>query len=140
MSVLSLRGVGVTFGAGATAVQALEAVDLDVEQGELVALMGPSGSGKSTLLVVAGALEAAHVGEVHVDGTALHTLNEGGRARLRRRSLGFAFQQYNCCSRGMAVRVPPALQERLAALRGGDRGRRSLRLRRSPAAAVRPGP
>jgi putative ABC transport system ATP-binding protein len=70
-------------------------VDLVVEAGEMVAVMGPSGSGKSTLLTIAGSLEEPTAGEVFVEGTALSRLSRDERARLRRRHIGYVFQDFN---------------------------------------------
>jgi putative ABC transport system ATP-binding protein len=93
--VLRLIGVSHRFGAGETAVQALTGVDLDVAPGELVAVMGASGSGKSTLLALAGGLATPTAGEVEVDGRVLSAASADEIARLRRRSLGFVFQDFN---------------------------------------------
>jgi putative ABC transport system ATP-binding protein len=93
--LLRLDGVSRHYGTGPTAVTALTGVDLIVERGELVAIMGQSGSGKSTLLTVAGGLVAPTGGEVVVDGHHLSTLSNGQLATLRRRSLGFVFQDFN---------------------------------------------
>ena len=71
MSVLELRGVTKVYGQGAAQVRALTGVDLSVEAGAMVAVMGPSGSGKSTLLTIAGSLEDATSGEVRIGGTVL---------------------------------------------------------------------
>lgn len=95
MTVLELRGVSKIHGEGATAVRALEEIDLSVEAGSLVAVMGPSGSGKSTLLTIAGALEQPSTGEVTVGGTAVSEMSPNERARLRRRSIGYVFQEFN---------------------------------------------
>jgi putative ABC transport system ATP-binding protein len=95
MSALELRNVSKTFGSGAAEVHALVGVDLAVERGELVAVMGPSGSGKSTLLTIAGGLEAATSGEVYVGGEDLATMSRNDLARLRRQSIGFVFQDFN---------------------------------------------
>jgi putative ABC transport system ATP-binding protein len=95
MSVLELRGVTKTYGAGAGFVQALRGIDLTVEAGAMVAVMGPSGSGKSTLLTIAGSLEDPTNGEVLIDGTVLSGMSRNAKARLRRRSVGFVFQEFN---------------------------------------------
>src|SRR5262249_61440510 len=95
VSYLELRNISKTYGQDATEVHALQDVDLRVEAGSLVAAMGPSGSGKSTLLTIAGSLEDPTTGEVVVDGTTLSSLSRNGKAALRRRSLGFVFQDFN---------------------------------------------
>jgi putative ABC transport system ATP-binding protein len=94
-SALELRQVSKNYGSGATEVRALRDVDLSVERGELVAIMGPSGSGKSTLLTIAGSLEDPTSGEVLVDGVDLTTISRSRRAQLRRRSIGYVFQDFN---------------------------------------------
>ncbi len=95
MSYLELRNITKTYGEGAAEVHALKGVDLTVEAGSLVAVMGSSGSGKSTLLTIAGSLEEPTYGEVSVDGTPLSGLSRNGKAMLRRRSIGYVFQDYN---------------------------------------------
>jgi putative ABC transport system ATP-binding protein len=95
MIALELRRVSKVYGEGPAEVHALRDVDLLVEGGALVAVMGPSGSGKSTLLTIAGSLEESTSGEVSVGGSALSTLSRDDRARLRRRSIGYVFQDYN---------------------------------------------
>lgn len=95
MTALELRRVSKVYGEGATEVQALCDIDLVVDPGTLVAVMGPSGCGKSTLLTIAGSLEDPTRGEVLVDGCALSTMSRNDRARLRRRSIGFVFQDFN---------------------------------------------
>jgi putative ABC transport system ATP-binding protein len=93
--VVELRQVTKTYGEGLGEVHALRAVDLAVEAGELVAIMGPSGSGKSSLLTIAGSLEDATSGEVVIDGRSLAGLSRNDKAQLRRRSMGFVFQDFN---------------------------------------------
>src|SRR5262245_66094268 len=94
-SALELRQVSKIYGSGPNEVRALHAVDLSVERDELVAIMGPSGSGKSTLLTIAGSLEEASSGEVLVDGVDLAAVSRSDRAKLRRRSIGYVFQDFN---------------------------------------------
>ena len=94
-SALALCRVSKIYDAGPSAVHALREVDLAVERGELVAVMGPSGSGKSTLLTIAGSLERPSSGRVLIDGVDLATVSRSERAMLRRRSLGFVFQDFN---------------------------------------------
>jgi putative ABC transport system ATP-binding protein len=95
MSYLELRDISKVYGEGAGEVHALDRIDLSVDAGSLVAVMGASGSGKSTLLTIAGSLEDPTSGEVYVDGRSLSSLSRNGKARLRRQSIGYVFQDYN---------------------------------------------
>ena len=95
MSVLEMRRVSRTYGQGAAEVHALQDIDLTVDAGAMVAVMGPSGSGKSTLLTIAGSLEDPSSGEVRVCGQELAKLSRNAKARLRRRSIGYVFQDFN---------------------------------------------
>ncbi|HXY45868.1 MAG TPA: ABC transporter ATP-binding protein, partial [Acidimicrobiales bacterium] len=95
MSYLELRQVSKSYGVGAAEVQALWDVDLSVERGSLVAIMGPSGSGKSTLLTIAGSLEEPTSGDVVIGGQALSSMSRNEKARLRRRTVGYVFQDFN---------------------------------------------
>jgi putative ABC transport system ATP-binding protein len=95
MSALQLTQVSKAYGRGATQVHALHEVDLTVEPGELVAVMGPSGSGKTTLLTIAGSLEDPSSGTVTVGGMPLSALSRDGRAAMRRRAIGYVFQDFN---------------------------------------------
>jgi putative ABC transport system ATP-binding protein len=95
MSMLELRQVSKSYGEGATEVDAISDIDLTVERGSLVAIMGPSGSGKSTLLTIAGSLEEPTSGEVMIDGARLAGMSRNDKARLRRRSVGYVFQDFN---------------------------------------------
>jgi putative ABC transport system ATP-binding protein len=95
MSMLELRNVSKAYGEGAARVHALTGVSLSVDAGSMVAVMGPSGSGKSTLLTIAGSLEVPSSGEVLVGGAPLAAMSRNDRARLRRRSIGYVFQDFN---------------------------------------------
>ncbi|MEV4622926.1 ABC transporter ATP-binding protein [Asanoa sp. NPDC049573] len=101
--ILELRGVHRTHGTGETAVHALRGIDLAVAAGELVAVMGPSGSGKSTLLNLAGGLDSPSRGEVLVEGEILGTLGRKELARIRRRHVGYVFQDLNLLASLTAV-------------------------------------
>jgi putative ABC transport system ATP-binding protein len=92
---LELRQVSKVYGSGAAEVHALREVDLSVGGGELVAVMGPSGSGKSTLLTIAGTLEEPTSGELLIDGRDATAMAGNDRARLRRRAIGYVFQDFN---------------------------------------------
>jgi putative ABC transport system ATP-binding protein len=95
MSLLELRGVSRSYGEGSALVNALHEVSLSVDQGEMVAVMGPSGSGKSTLLTIAGTLEEPSSGQVLVGGQPVGAMSRAARARLRRRTIGYVFQDFN---------------------------------------------
>jgi putative ABC transport system ATP-binding protein len=95
MSVLELRDVHRIHGSGETAVHALRGISMVVEPGEFVAVMGPSGSGKSTLLNLAGGLDKPTKGEVVVEGSVLGRLNRKQLAAVRRRQVGYVFQDLN---------------------------------------------
>jgi putative ABC transport system ATP-binding protein len=95
MSMLELRRVSKVYGQGDAEVHALRGVDLSVDAGAMVAVMGPSGSGKSTLLTIAGSLEDPTSGDVLVDGTEVSRMSRNAKARLRRRTVGYVFQDFN---------------------------------------------
>jgi putative ABC transport system ATP-binding protein len=95
MIVLQLANVSKSYGQGPAKVAALARVNLSVESGAMVAVMGPSGAGKSTLLTIAGGLEEPDEGEVLVGGALLSRMSRNDRARLRRRAIGYVFQDYN---------------------------------------------
>jgi putative ABC transport system ATP-binding protein len=94
-AVLQLRDVARVHGSGPAAVHALRGVTIDVRPGELVSVMGPSGSGKSTLLTLAGGLDSPTGGEVVVEGQILSQLDVRAVAALRRRAVGYVFQDFN---------------------------------------------
>lgn len=95
MSILQTHDLRKFYGSGDTQVRALDGVDLAVEPGEFVAIVGTSGSGKSTLLHMLGGLDKPSSGSVTVDGMNLEKLNGEQLALFRRRKVGFIFQQYN---------------------------------------------
>jgi putative ABC transport system ATP-binding protein len=117
--VLELRQVSKVYGSGRNEVHALSAVDLSVKRGELVAVMGPSGSGKSTLLTIAGSLEDATGGHVLVDGLDVATVSRADRAKLRRRSIGYVFQDFNLLP-GLTALENVTLPLELDGVRVGD--------------------
>jgi putative ABC transport system ATP-binding protein len=95
MNVLDLQDVSKTYGEGAGEVHALIGVSVSAAAGEMVAVMGPSGSGKSTLLTIAGSLEDPTSGEVLIGGASLSRMSRNDKARLRRRTVGYVFQDFN---------------------------------------------
>jgi putative ABC transport system ATP-binding protein len=95
MSMLELRQVSKSYGQGSAEVHALREVSLTVDEGAMVAVMGPSGSGKTTLLTIAGTLEEPTFGEVVIAGELTRNFSRGAKARLRRRVIGYVFQDFN---------------------------------------------
>src|SRR3984957_19512788 len=95
MSYLELRGVSKTYGQEPNEIHALSDINLSVDAGSLVAVMGAGGSGKSTWLTIAGSLEAPTLGDVLLDGAVLSKMSRDDQARMRRRSIGYVFQDYN---------------------------------------------
>jgi putative ABC transport system ATP-binding protein len=98
MPFIAVTGLRRYFMMGDTVVKALDGVDLTVEEGELLCLMGPSGSGKSTLLNQLGGLDSPDEGSIVVDGQEITTLDENGLAVYRQRKVGFVFQTFNLIS------------------------------------------
>ncbi len=101
--IITLRGVTKTYGEGATAFQALKGVDLDIAEGDFVAVMGPSGSGKSTTMNMLGCLDVPTNGSFLFKGVEVGNLDRDQRALLRRKYLGFVFQGFNLLSRTTAL-------------------------------------
>lgn len=95
MSCLVLDSITKVYGEGPNQVRALDGVSLSVNGGSLVAIMGPSGSGKSTLLTIAGSLEEPTTGDVLIDGVSLSHMSRNDRARVRRCTVGYVFQDFN---------------------------------------------
>ncbi|WP_300368820.1 ABC transporter ATP-binding protein [uncultured Subdoligranulum sp.] len=95
MSILQTHDLRKYYGSGDTQVRALDGVDLAVEPGEFVAIVGTSGSGKSTLLHMLGGLDRPTAGKVEVDGKDIFALKDEALTIFRRRKIGFVFQSYN---------------------------------------------
>ncbi|MBP9906541.1 MAG: ABC transporter ATP-binding protein [Rhodoferax sp.] len=123
-ALIQLLGVTKIYGQGATALQALKGVDLAIDTGDFVAIMGPSGSGKSTAMNTLGCLDTPTTGQYIFNGVHVEQLSRDQRALLRRRYLGFVFQGFNLLARTSAqenVELPllyrgePAKQRHAAA-------------------------
>jgi putative ABC transport system ATP-binding protein len=94
-TMIELRQVSKSYGQGDAEVHALRGVSLAATEGEMVAVMGPSGSGKSTLLTIAGTLEEPTIGDVLVAGQPVKNMSKAKKAQLRRRTIGYVFQDFN---------------------------------------------
>lgn len=102
-SVIELRNVIKSYGTGEAATYALQGVDMQIEQGEFVAIMGPSGSGKSTAMNIIGCLDTPSSGQYLFDGVDVGSLSRDQRALLRRHYIGFIFQGFNLLGKTSAV-------------------------------------
>jgi putative ABC transport system ATP-binding protein len=127
--LIELKGVSKVYGSGQAEMQALRGIDLRIERGEFVAVMGPSGSGKSTCMNILGCLDTPTAGSYLFDGVEVGALSRDQLARLRRNYLGFIFQGYNLLKRTSAlenVELPliyrglPAAERRKLALAALD--------------------
>ena len=101
--LIELTGITKTYGHGESALEALRGVDVRVDEGEFVAIMGPSGSGKSTVLNILGCLDVPTSGAYRFRGVPVETLSRNQRALLRRHYLGFVFQGFNLLARTSAI-------------------------------------
>jgi len=125
--LLELKGVTRDYRLGKVVVRALRGLDLKIEEGEIVAIMGPSGSGKSTLMHILGALDVPSGGEALIDGENLSELRERDLVRIRGRRIGFVFQTFNLIQTLSAqrnVELPMIFQ----GVKGSERARRAREL------------
>jgi putative ABC transport system ATP-binding protein len=104
MSMLSMSGVRKTYSTGVVEVEALRGIDLEIENGEYLAIMGPSGSGKSTLMHIIGCLDVPTAGSYRLDGTDVSKMSEKQLAEIRNQKIGFVFQQFNLLASLTALR------------------------------------
>ena len=123
--VVELRRISKLYGGGATLVRALDAVDLVVEHGDYVAVMGASGSGKSTLMNIIGCLDVPSSGRYLLDGVDIRRLDDRRQAAVRNRKIGFIFQSFNLIPRTTAV-ANVELPLAYAGVRPGERRKRAL--------------
>jgi len=104
MRIIETRGLEKVYGSNGNAVHALRGVDLDIESGEFVALIGPSGSGKSTLMSILGCLDVPTGGTYALDGRQVEGLTGADLAAIRNEKIGFIFQQYNLLPKATILR------------------------------------
>lgn len=103
MSLISLKGIGKTYQIGTEEIHALRSIDLHIEKGEFVALMGPSGSGKSTLMNILGCLDTPSKGEYILNGSVVSRMTDNELAEVRNKEIGFVFQTFNLLPRSTAL-------------------------------------
>ena len=128
--LISLRGITRVYGEGQAEVKALAGIDLDIEQGEFVAVMGPSGCGKSTAMNVMGCLDRPTDGTYTFMGTDITGLDNNARALFRRHYLGFVFQGFNLLARTTALENVelPLIYRGMPAAQRHDRASEALKL------------
>jgi len=102
-TIIGLAGITKTYGQGSAAFQALKGIDLDIAQGQFVAIMGASGSGKSTMMNILGCLDSPTSGVYRFKGVEVQSMTKDQRSLLRRRYLGFVFQGFNLLARTSAL-------------------------------------
>jgi len=122
--VIRLRGITKVYRAGDVPVPALQGIDLDIERGEFLAIIGPSGSGKSTLMHILGCLDRPSRGTYELEGHDVRRMSDAQLARVRSRRIGFVFQSYNLLSR-----LPAIGQVELPLIYRGSNHRRKLAMR-----------
>ena len=123
-SLIGLSGITKTYDAGELAVQALQGIDLAIERGQMVAIIGPSGSGKSTLMHILGCLDAPSTGSYVLDGQDVSSLSSFQLAAVRNRKIGFVFQTFNLLPKASLLRNVE-LPMLYAGLGGRDRKERA---------------
>jgi putative ABC transport system ATP-binding protein len=130
MAMVEVRGVRKVYRRDAQAITVLDGIDLEVPEGQFLALMGPSGSGKTTLLNLIAGIDRPTAGSVRVAGTEVGSLSEGALARWRSRSIGFIFQFYNLIPVLTALENVslPLLLERLSKRERRDRALTALKV------------
>lgn len=122
--MIRLRGITKVYRAGDVPVPALRGIDLDIERGEFLAVIGPSGSGKSTLMHILGCLDRPSRGKYELQGRDVGRMSEAQLARVRSRRIGFVFQTYN-----LLPRLPAIAQVELPLIYRGANNRRKLAAR-----------
>jgi putative ABC transport system ATP-binding protein len=127
-AMIELRGLTKVYGMGESEVRAVQGIDLDVDRGEFVAVMGPSGSGKSTVMNLIGCLDTPSGGTYRLSGADISRLDRDQRALLRRHFLGFVFQGFNLLSRTTALENVelPLVYQGIPAAERAERARAAL--------------
>lgn len=123
-NVIEMKNITKSYEMGTQVVHALRGVDMEIKEGEMVAIMGPSGSGKSTLMNVIGCLDVPNSGTYTLGGIDVSTLSDDEQARIRNQRIGFVFQQFNLLPRTSALKQV-ALPLMYAGYGRGERNRRA---------------